>query len=135
MQTKQSTSSDAVLFVVGAYGIGKERVYMALAQMLGIKVHVDKTRWKTMLCYDWPKEELARLTTESVKPISLPVNINGICEYGITKAAILVLPINQINFKSLSKLMDTINNSTISHDGKLAKTAKFTSIVAFQPTG
>jgi DNA cross-link repair 1A protein len=52
------------LFVFGAYSIGKERVYMAAALELGMKVYVDNARWKSMLCYDWSTAEQALLTTD-----------------------------------------------------------------------
>jgi DNA cross-link repair 1A protein len=53
------------LYVFGAYGIGKERVYMSAARALGVKVFVDKTRWRTCLCYDeWGEEERSMLTTD-----------------------------------------------------------------------
>lgn len=53
------------LFLFGAYTIGKERVFMTIAKAFGQRVFVDKTRWKTMLCYDWSMEEMALLTTDS----------------------------------------------------------------------
>lgn len=42
------------LFIFGAYGIGKEKVYMSVAKELNKKVYVDKTRYKMMMCYEWP---------------------------------------------------------------------------------
>ena len=47
--------SEKVLFLFGAYGIGKERVYMRVAESLSRKVHVDANRRSVMDCYsDWP---------------------------------------------------------------------------------
>ena len=56
---------------------------MAVAEELNMKVFVDKTRWKSMLCFDWPTHKLARLTTEP------------------SEASLWVAPLGQINFKSL----------------------------------
>eukprot|EP01041_Mallomonas_annulata_P004781 gene4781-9512_t len=71
------------LFIFGAYGIGKERVYMTVAEELDMMVFVDKTRWRGMLCFDWPAHKLARLTTDA------------------SLASIWVAPLGQINFKSI----------------------------------
>lgn len=50
-----SSSKRDVLFLFGAYGIGKERVYMRVAQALSRQVHVDANRKRAMDCYtDWP---------------------------------------------------------------------------------
>lgn len=55
----------STLYLFGAYSIGKERVYMSVAERLNCKVHVDNTRWKTMMCYDsWSMQEKARLTKD-----------------------------------------------------------------------
>lgn len=60
----EESRQPGTLFVFGAYTIGKERIFMAAAAALGKKVHVDKTRWKSMLCYNWSLEEQAMLTTD-----------------------------------------------------------------------
>jgi len=55
----------STLYLFGAYSIGKERVYMSVAERLNSKVHVDMTRWKTMMCYDsWSMADKARLTRD-----------------------------------------------------------------------
>jgi DNA cross-link repair 1A protein len=51
---KENKTHSEPLFVFGAYGIGKEKVYMSVAKELNKKVYVDKTRYKMMLCYEWP---------------------------------------------------------------------------------
>ena len=71
----------------GAYSIGKERVFMAAAAELKMKVYVDKARWKTMLCYDWPMEQQAQLTTD---PFS---------------TSLWVVPLHNINFNALVTLL------------------------------
>ena len=74
------------LFVFGAYGIGKERVFMAAAEALDAKVFVEKARWQGMMCFDWAQDTLARLTTN------------------IADTNIIVAPMNRINFSSMTKL-------------------------------
>ena len=65
---------------------GKERVYMKVAEELDMKVYVDRTRWKGMLCFDWPPDRLARLTTDP------------------QAASLWVAPLGQVNFKSLAAM-------------------------------
>ena len=117
----QSTFS--VLFLVGAYAIGKERVYMALSDKLGVKVHVEQTRLKSLLCLDWSIEDHAKLTASAVTPTLLKDLPIGSVQ---TKAAILVVNMNQLNFESIRRIENQIFEKT--------KT-KFNKVVAYQPTG
>lgn len=75
------------LFLFGAYGIGKERVYMAVAEENNMRVYVDKTRWKSMMCYDWTVQEQARLTT-------VP-----------SQSVLWVVPMNNVNFHSAEVML------------------------------
>jgi DNA cross-link repair 1A protein len=110
----------SVLFLVGAYAIGKERVYMSLSQKLGLKVHVEKSRLQALLCLDWPIEDHARLISSAVTPEI----VKGLPPGSIpAKAAILVVNMNQLNFDS------------IRHIEKTKTKHKFSKIVAYQPTG
>lgn len=59
---------------------------MAAAEELGVKVYVDKTRWRSMMCFDWSTEQQARLTTDPMA------------------TDLWVVPLNNINFNSLEKL-------------------------------
>lgn len=122
--TSDSASEDSVkfsvLFLVGAYAIGKERVYMSLSQKLGLKVHVEKSRLQALLCLDWPIEDHARLISSTVTPEI----VKGLPAGSIpAKAAILVVNMNQLNFDS------------IRHIEKTKTKHKFNKIVAYQPTG
>ncbi len=60
---------------------------MSVATLLNMKVFVDKTRWKTMLCYDWPISMQARLTTDP------------------NASTLWVVPLNQVNFQNLGNLL------------------------------
>lgn len=42
------------LVTVGAYSIGKERVYLGIAKALKLKIHADKRRARTLRALDWP---------------------------------------------------------------------------------
>jgi DNA cross-link repair 1A protein len=76
------------LFVFGAYGIGKERVYMSVAQALNMKVHVDSARYRMIQCYEqWTADMKARITTKALESI------------------LWVVPMTQINFHSFDKIL------------------------------
>lgn len=54
LSTGNQLKSEKLLFLFGAYGIGKERVYMRVAESINRKVHVDSNRRRVMGCYsDW----------------------------------------------------------------------------------
>jgi DNA cross-link repair 1A protein len=59
-----------LLVLFGAYSIGKERLYLAVAARLGLQVRVDANRLRTLQCLGWPPEEMARLTTN---PLATPL--------------------------------------------------------------
>ncbi|KAK7286497.1 hypothetical protein RJT34_21524 [Clitoria ternatea] len=42
------------LVVVGAYSIGKECVYLAISKALGVKIHANASRRRTLLAFGWP---------------------------------------------------------------------------------
>jgi DNA cross-link repair 1A protein len=99
------TSDKKTLFVFGTYSIGKERVFMSVAANLNMKVYVEPSRYKAMMCFsDWSTQEKAILTTN-------PNSTN-----------IWVVPMNKINFNSLTKL-------------KFKRGQQCKRVVAFQPTG
>jgi hypothetical protein len=52
-----------ILMLFGAYTIGKERIYLSVAESLGMKVYVDKRRFRILSALGWPEEKLALLTT------------------------------------------------------------------------
>ena len=102
---KNKVTDKKTLFVFGAYGIGKERVFMCVAANLNMKVYVEPSRYKAMMCFnDWSTQEKSMLTTNP--------NISNIW----------VVPMNKINFNSLTKL-------------KFKKGQQCKRVVAFQPTG
>jgi DNA cross-link repair 1A protein len=94
------------LLVFGAYQIGKERVYMTVADLFTppAKIHVDKHRRKGMLNYQWPVSTLARLTTEA------------------SEAFIHVVPMNHISFAKLQERLSSFKG-------------RYKRVLAVQPTG
>ena len=65
-----SRNSDTVV-VSGTYTIGKERVFLALAEALGSKICVTKQKERILRCLLWPRLE-SLLTTD---PLSATVHV------------------------------------------------------------
>ncbi|XP_057866496.2 DNA cross-link repair protein SNM1 isoform X2 [Cryptomeria japonica] len=54
--TKNAISKNPkTLVVVGAYSIGKERVFLGIAKALGVQVYADTRRRRILTCLDWPE--------------------------------------------------------------------------------
>lgn len=54
--TKNVLSRDPkTLVVVGAYSIGKERVFLGIAKALGVQIHADSHRRRILACLHWPE--------------------------------------------------------------------------------
>ncbi|KAM9324580.1 DNA cross-link repair 1A protein [Gastrophryne carolinensis] len=71
------------LVVCGTYSVGKEKVFLAIADVLGCKVCMSQDKYKTMQCLE--SEEIRALVTTDWN-----------------STALHVLPMMQVNFKGLS---------------------------------
>ena len=69
------------LRLLGAYTIGKKKIFLSVAERLGMKVYVDRDRYRTLAALEWPKDRFALLTTDS------------------SETCIWVVPLGHINFK------------------------------------
>ncbi|RKP24241.1 beta-lactamase-like protein [Syncephalis pseudoplumigaleata] len=73
--TTSSAASSRVLFVVGTYLIGKERVFQAIANAIGSKIYVTEEKQRILACLE--DERLASLiTTEPSKANVHVVSMN-----------------------------------------------------------
>ncbi|KAM4636887.1 DNA cross-link repair 1A protein [Discoglossus pictus] len=70
------------LVVCGTYSVGKERVFLAIADILGCKVSMSQDKYKTMQCLE--SEEVRSVVTTDFH-----------------STALHVLPMMQVNFKGL----------------------------------
>jgi len=105
-ELRVSGSGERTLFVFGAYGIGKEKVFMRVANDLKSKVHVEKSRRQLMMTFaDWKPLDLAKLTENPAE------------------SCIWVCPLGHITFNGLRNL-----------EAK-TRGLGYTRIVAFKPTG
>jgi DNA cross-link repair 1A protein len=62
-------NKDRTLMLFGAYTIGKERIYLSVAEKLGLKVFVDSRRYRILKALEWPSESIAMLTTRPEETI------------------------------------------------------------------
>ncbi|XP_075248106.1 uncharacterized protein LOC142341111 [Convolutriloba macropyga] len=96
---------DSVLFVFGSYTIGKERLFLKVAEVLDGTVSVDKPKFDILNCFGWPE-------------------VDKRVELRSKTAMIVVKPMNEIKVESL-RLLST----------KITGTRRFSHIVGFIPTG
>jgi DNA cross-link repair 1A protein len=92
----------------GAYTIGKEAIYMAVAKRLGMKVYVDNRRFRVLSALEWPGGELSLITTKPEDTI------------------LWVVPLGNVTMKKLSEYQ-SIRRKGFSRD--------FDRVVGFRPTG
>jgi DNA cross-link repair 1A protein len=97
-----------LLLLFGAYTIGKERIYLAVAKALGMKVYVDSRRYRILQALEWPDDQRAMITKNS------------------NETSIWVVPLSHISMKKLPSYSSV----------KIGRTeVSFDKVVGFRPTG
>lgn len=76
------TLNPRVLVVCGTYSIGKEKVFLAIADVLGSKVGMSQEKYKTLQCLNIPE-------------------MNSLITTDMRNSLVHLLPMMQINFKGL----------------------------------
>ena len=97
-----------MLLLFGAYTIGKERIYLSVAERLGLKVYVDHRRYRILKALQWPANRMAMLTTRP------------------TETCLWVVPLGHINMKKLQPYLSVTNGG---------RTMNFDAVIGFRPTG
>eukprot|EP00977_Amphora_coffeiformis_P019592 scaffold7349_cov173-Amphora_coffeaeformis.AAC.73 len=97
-----------LLLLFGAYTIGKERIYMAVAKALGMKVYVDARRYRILQALEWPEQERALITRR------------------VDETMLWVVPLGHISMKKLPSY-------THAKIGQTQHT--FDRVIGFRPTG
>ncbi|KAI4872789.1 hypothetical protein NFI96_002049 [Prochilodus magdalenae] len=100
------TLNPRTLVVCGTYAVGKEKVFLAVSQVLGTKVYMSRDRYNTMCCLEL--EQINHCFTTDQK--------------GARGACVHVLPMMQLNFKNLKAHLNKFSDS-------------YDQLVAFKPTG
>ena len=110
MATSKKDQKQKTLFLFGSYTIGKEKIYLSVAEQLKQKVYVEKRRFKILSSLEWPKERMQMFTTDK------------------TETCLWVVPLGSVNFKQMQDHLDDANKTK-------AFTAPYTRVVGFKPTG
>ena len=106
---RAQASRQRLLMLFGAYTIGKEMVYLAVAERLGMKVYVDSRRFRILNALDcWTDQQRALLTTQPHETI------------------LWVVPLGHVNMKKLPSYQK-IRMRGWQRD--------FDRVVGFRPTG
>eukprot|EP00797_Seminavis_robusta_P014567 Sro21_g014560.1 cross-link repair 1A protein (670) ;mRNA; r:41431-43440 len=105
-------AKERLLLLFGAYTIGKERIYLAVAERLGVKVYVDSQRYKVLVAaLEWPADKMQRLLTTKRNESNL-----------------WVVELGHINMKRLPPYLYACSQAK-------HPVAKFDRVVGFRPTG
>lgn len=107
-QAKQK--KERLLLIFGAYTIGKERMFLSVAERLGLKVYVDSQRFKVLSALEWPKERLAMLTTKK------------------DESNLWVVPMGHINMKRMPPYVYNLSQAKF-------PVQKWDRVCGFRPTG
>ena len=102
-----------ILLLFGAYTIGKEAVYMAVAEQLNMKVYVDKRRYRILSALEWTSEQLSMFTT---------------CP---KETFLWVVPLGHVNMKKMAPYLSL----KIPGSGSSSSGSSYDRVVGFRPTG
>jgi DNA cross-link repair 1A protein len=97
------------LHLFGAYTIGKERIFLSVAEHFQMKVYVDSARYRVLRSLGWPKERMKLLTTRK------------------EESCIWVIPLGHINMKRLPDYFGMANTKPFA--------PAYDRIVGYRPTG
>lgn len=109
MLRRRGTPSKRTLHLFGAYTIGKERMYLSVAERFGLKVCVDSARYRILSTLNWPKERMDLLTKNR------------------EESCIWVVPLGHINMKKMPDYLATANSKPFAPQYDL--------VYGYRPTG
>jgi DNA cross-link repair 1A protein len=109
MKISTKDKSMKTLFLFGSYTIGKERIYMSVAESLKSKVYVDGRRYR-ILSQVFTNERMRLFTTKK------------------SETNLWVVPLGSVNFKQMNDYMEEGNKNKVF-------TQPYGRVVGFRPTG
>lgn len=110
MEVSNKDKSMKSLFLFGSYTIGKEKIYMSVAESLKVKVYVDNRRYR-ILSQIFSIERMQLFTTKK------------------SDTHLWVVSLGSVNFKQMTEYMDDANKN------KGLLTQPYGRVVGFRPTG
>jgi DNA cross-link repair 1A protein len=105
-KTEKATKT---LHLFGAYTIGKERLFLSVAETFGLKVYVDSRRYRILSALEWSKQRMKIFTTNK------------------EESCIWVVPLGHINMKKLPDYFAMANVKPFA--------PAYHHIVGYRPTG
>ena len=107
------------LFLVGTYTIGKERMFLALAERYGLKFYAKPSKMKILKC------------------LEIDTILQEYCTTDQLEARIHIVPIFDLSLKKLEALLDSLPlvESQTASGIKTAPRPKWNRIIAIRPTG
>ncbi|KAL7566296.1 hypothetical protein ACA910_013622 [Epithemia clementina (nom. ined.)] len=99
----------SILLLFGAYTIGKERIYLAVAEHLKMKVYVDRRRYRILSQFGWPPERMTIFTTNPQESV------------------LWVVPLGHVSMNKLPSYTSVQIGKSFSRD--------FDRVIGFRPTG
>ncbi|KAL3815300.1 hypothetical protein ACHAXA_006802 [Cyclostephanos tholiformis] len=109
MEISKKEKSMKTLFLFGSYTIGKERIYMSVAESLKSRVYVDGRRYR-ILSQVFTNERMRLFTTKK------------------SETNLWVVPLGSVNFKQMNDYMEEGNKNKLF-------TQPYGRVVGFRPTG
>lgn len=110
MITSNKDKTSKTLFLFGSYTIGKEKIYMSVAEHMKMKVYVDSRRYQIITSLELPKERMEMFTMDK------------------SETNLWVVPLGSVNFKQMPDYLKEANKNK-------AFVAPFGRVVGFRPTG
>lgn len=101
---------ERILMIFGAYTIGKERIYLSVAERLKMKVYVDTRRYRILSALEWSPEKLALLTTKR------------------SESNLWVVPLGHINMKKMPPYIHGLSQAK-------NPSQTYDRVIGFRPTG
>jgi DNA cross-link repair 1A protein len=98
------------LFLFGSYTIGKEKIYLSVAEYLKKKVYVDSRRHQILSSLEWPKERMQLFTMDK------------------SETNLWVVPLGSVNFKQMPDYLEEANKNKVF-------VSPYGRVVGFRPTG
>lgn len=106
----KKTRKKKLLVLFGSYSIGKEKLYMEVAERLKMKVRVESGRLRMLKCLGWPEDKVNRLTTDR------------------TATQLWVVPLGHLSF-------ETLENYALNGNSTDNKVGSFDAVLGIKPTG
>jgi len=106
---RETTPNTKALHLFGAYTIGKEKIFLSVAEHFGLKVYVDKARYRILSTLNLPEQYMNLLTTNK------------------EMSDMWVVPMGHLNMKKMPEYFAIANSKPFA--------PAYNRIIGYRPTG